>query len=135
MNLLDKKEVFSYKTALTAGSLPPGATAHCLSASLSNDEISLMFQRFKESFHELVYKFPHTYYLTETCINNCIEYYLQRKCLPCFGGEGIEGVRMLLVKYFSVHQCQNMAVRKFMLEALSRKLHDYKKFDQQCFAV
>ena len=94
-----------------------------------------MFQRFKESFHELVYKFPHTYYLTETCINNCIEFYLQRKCLPYFGGEAVDGVRMLLVKYFSVHQCQNMAVRKFMLEALSRKLHEYKKFDQQCFAV
>ncbi len=108
---------------------------YSLTSTLNSEEISLIFQKFKESFYELVYRFPHTYYLTETCINNCIEYYLQRKLLPCFNQEAIKGIKMLLEKYFSIGQSQNIIVRKFVLDALVKKLHDYNKFDQKSFAV
>lgn len=119
LNLLDKKDVFNFKTS---NSIVPG------------DEIALNFQKFKESFYELVYRFPHTYYLTEQCINSCIEYYLQRKLLPHLNTEAIDGIKMLLEKYLWIKQCQNISVRKFVFEALNKKLHDYNKFDQKIFA-
>ena len=119
LNLLDKKDVFNYKTS------------NCHS---TGDEIAVNFQKFKESFYELVYKFPHTYYLTDSCINSCIEYYLQRKLLPYLNTEAIDGIKMLLEKYFLIKQCQNISVRKFVLEAVSKKLHDYNKYDQKMFA-
>lgn len=137
LNLLDKKDVFSYKTSNTAiqplqtpssGALSPG------SSCLIGDEIAFNFQKFKESFYELVFKFPHTYYLTESCINNCIEFYLQRKLLPCYNLEAVSGIKQLLEKYFRINQCHNIVVRKFVLDTLSKKLHDYKKFDQKLFA-
>jgi len=119
---LDKKDVFSYKTANSSGA---GA----------GDELALSFQKFKESFNELVYRFPHTYYLTDACVNNCVEYYLQRKLLPCFSYQAIDGIKKLLEKYFSIQNCQNVFVRKFVLEALTKKLHEYNKFEQKSFAV
>ncbi len=101
----------------------------------TSDEISLIFQKFKESFYELVYKFPHIYYLTDSCINNCIDYYLQRKYLPCINQSAINGIKMILEKYFCIKNSQNIAVRKFVLDAVSKKLHEYKKNDQKSFAV
>ena len=101
LNLLDKKEMFNYKT----GS--------------SNEELFISYQKFKESFYELVHKFPHISYLSvsnqsefkwdrfilaelfkDPCVTNCIEHYLQRKCLPGYNANAIADIGQLLDKYF-----------------------------------
>lgn len=101
---------------------------------MTNDEMAANFQKFKESFYELVYKFPHIHYLTEACVNKCIEFYLLHKLRPCFNLEAIEGIRSLLDKFYDIKQCQNLIVRKFVLGTLTKKLHEYNKYDQKFFA-
>lgn len=84
------------------------------------DDPTWIFYKFKSSFYELVYKFPHTAYLKvkliyqkhqqkrinmyfitqETCINNCIDFYLNLKLLPHYGNESIRKTKALLDKYF-----------------------------------
>lgn len=92
MNLIDKKDVFSYKTSKETGS--GGSTnpqilnsSHAILNSKSGnslysnvrnannlslqkdgnmDEASLVLQKFKESFLELIYKFPNPSYLKVT---------------------------------------------------------------------
>lgn len=139
MNLLDKKDVFSYKTNnATPGPLsPPGSSGqqHSQSQSpMTSEEMALNFQKFKETFYELVYKFPHIHYLTETCVNKCIEFYLLHKLRPCFNEEAMQGIRSLLDKFYCIKQCQNLIVRKFVLGTLTKKLFDYNKYDQKFFA-
>lgn len=145
LNLLDLKEVFSYKTSSTQKD-PQTTTSSTSSTSLLRnsssanlnkenlEEATWIFQKFKESFYELVYKFPRSNYLKENCINNCIEFYLLRKLLPLLGNVSISGIKDLLEKYLSVKNKHNITVRKFVIEALHKKLKDFFTLEQKHFA-
>jgi hypothetical protein len=157
LNLLDSKEVFSYKTSSaatststsgvggggggvkveifspsvssvisvqanqitaasassSASSLSGGAGAGAGGASVlrnpsnvnltreSNiEDMTWIFQKFKQSFYEIIYKFSHANYLKDSCLNNCIDFYLNRKLLPRYGNESIKNLKELLEKYF-----------------------------------
>ncbi len=116
LNLLDKKDVFNYKTG--------------------NDRINsddLILQKFKENFHDLVYKFPFITYLSESCISNCIEYYLHRKLVPSQGKHAIKGIHQLIEKYFSIKNSKNCQVRKNLIDAVIRKLFDYNRTEYNTF--
>jgi hypothetical protein len=76
LNLLDTKEVFSYKAGSSASSCgssgqQSSATGSVLqrnpsSANLNQaslDEAAVIFHKFKDSFYELVYRFPYANYL------------------------------------------------------------------------
>ena len=122
LNLLDKKEVFAYKTSkqdTTAG---------------QNDDMTWLFQRFKESFYDLVYKFPFANkYLNQNCINNCIEFYFQRKLLPSFGKETIKQISIILDKYLNIKNRYSINVRKYIVETIHRRLKEYYGGDQKIF--
>ena len=134
LNLLDKKEVFSYKTA------PPSKENKEQTASLlkaNAEDTGYIFNEYKETFYELVYSFPNAKYLRDSCVNNCIDYYLQKKHVPCFGTQqSVKGIRCLLAKYFCVTAAgkQSVAVRRFVCELLQKKLAYYAKTDQSTFA-
>ncbi len=36
----------------------------------------------------------------ETCINNCIDYLLHKKLLPCFDKNWLENTKVLVQKYY-----------------------------------
>lgn len=135
LNLLDLKDVFSYKTTnkeTTNQSLLRNAS----SASLNKeniDESTLIFQKFKESFYDLVYKFPRANYLKDNCINNCIDFYLMRKFLPIYSSQSIDGIRTLLEKYLKIKNQYNITVRKFVIDVLHRKIKEYYNMDHKSF--
>ena len=117
----------------SSSSLYKGASVTSASLKENMEETTLIFQEFKDSFYELIYKFPHTKYLKDNCINNCIDYYFQRKLLPCFGNESVKEIKVLLEKYFSIKKKHNLGVRKFLIEILHKKLKEYYKTDQKSF--
>jgi hypothetical protein len=147
LNLLDSKEVFSYKTSSAATSTSTtskveisspsvssvisvqanqitAASASSSASSLSGgtgaggasvlrnssnvnltresniEDMTWIFQKFKQSFYEIIYKFSHANYLKDSCLNNCIDFYLNRKLLPRYGNESIKNLKELLEKYF-----------------------------------
>ena len=80
------------------------AAASSLGRDVSNsnsggDEASWLIQRYKEIFYDVVYRFPHDKYLKERCLNNCIDYHLQRKLVPSLGNEAIVNIERVLWKY------------------------------------
>ncbi len=155
LNLLDSKEVFAYKAGSasqpisintiphnnSSGSLSSLATNSLLrnsgSAQLNKDnlgEAAWTFQNFKDSFYELVYKFPNPVYLKDNCINNCIDYYLQKKLLPAFGVESLNGIKDLLEKYFSIKNKHTCFVRKFLIDTLHKRIKSFYQNDNSTFA-
>ncbi len=123
LNLLDEKEVFAYKTAAATNTSTPTTPlgskessqspnpssfphfASSLSSSLTaastigSDEASWLIQRYKEIFYDVVYRFPHDKYLKERCLNNCVDYHIQRKLVPSLGNEAIVSIERVLWKY------------------------------------
>ena len=116
LNLLDKKDVFNYKTGTS-----------------SDDSLAVVLQKFRDSFAEIVFKFPHISYLSDTCINNCVEYYLSRKFLPSHAKHSIKGISQLIEKYFCIRNSKNCQVRKNVIEAVCRKLFDYNRIEYKTF--
>jgi hypothetical protein len=116
LNLLDKKDVFNYKTGMS-----------------SDDSLAVVLQKFRDSFSEIVFKFPHINYLSDACINNCVEYYLSRKFLPSHGKHSIKGISQLIEKYFCIKNSKNCQVRKNAIDAVCRKLFDYNRIEYKTF--
>lgn len=136
INLLDIKDVFSYKTSQKESSSGQGLIRNPSSVSLNSDnieELSFIMYKFKESFYDLVYKFPRPNYLKDTCINNCIDFNIHRKFLPIFGSHSIEGIKVLLEKYLGVSNQFSITVRKNLIETLHRKIKDYYQMDHKAF--
>ncbi|CAF0862230.1 unnamed protein product [Brachionus calyciflorus] len=141
LNLLDLKDVFTYKTSnkenLNQSNSNQSLLRNASTASLNKeniDESTLIFLKFKESFYDLVYKFPPaSNYLKDNCINNCIEFYLQRKFLPIYGSVSINGIKELLEKYLSIKNQFNINVRRYVVDALHRKIKEYFNIDQKSF--
>ncbi|RNA11928.1 hypothetical protein BpHYR1_032478, partial [Brachionus plicatilis] len=136
INLLDIKDVFSYKTSQKESSSGQTLFRNPSSASLNSDnleELSFIMYKFKEAFYDLVYKFPRPNYLKDNCINNCVDFYLQRKFLPIFGPQSIEGIKNLLEKYLAVRNKFSIVVRKNLIEALHRKINEYFQMDHKSF--
>ena len=138
LNLLDKKEVFSYKTTNFATKsdkevsnlFSSSATSLLKNSIVNNEDTAWIFNEFKETFYELVYKFPNIKYLKDSCVNNCVDYYLQRKLLPSYGtNNSVKGIKSLLEKYFllqvNINSRPNVAIRKFVCDMLHKKLNYY----------
>ena len=147
LNLLDKKEVFSYKTTNFATKsdkevsnlFSSSATSLLKNSIINNEDTAWIFNEFKETFYELVYKFPNFKYLKDSCVNNCVDYYLQRKLLPSYGtNNSVKGIKSLLEKYFllqvNINSRPNVAIRKFVCDLLHKKLNYYFTTDQSTFA-
>ncbi len=148
LNLLDKKEVFSYKTSSNfptksdkevSNLFSSSATSLLKNSMVNNEDTAGIFNEFKETFYELIYKFPNFKYLKESCVNNCVDYYLQRKLLPSYGtNNSVKGIKSLLEKYFLIHvNCNskpNVTTLKYLSDLLHKMLNYYFTTDQSTFA-
>jgi hypothetical protein len=152
LNLLDKKDVFACKTAvmkseLNSSSMSSFSASNSLMSqsmtksftqaqrdSTSSEESNILkFHKFQDVFYELVYKFPYANYLKDNCLNNCIDYYLQRKYLPYYGDDAINGINVLLEKYFSIQKQHSPIVRKFLIDSLHKRLKEFYDMDHIMF--
>lgn len=134
INLLDSKDVFSYKT----GQIDSNSSQINLknSANLTSEnleELSFIMYKFKESFYDLVYNFPCPNYLKDHCINNCVDFYLNRKFLPIYGSQSIGGIKTLLEKYICLPNQFSIVVRKNLIDSIHRKIKEYFQMDHKSF--
>lgn len=146
LNLLDKKDVFNYKTSSSTGAVGGSGGNINSSNSISTSNVpttsnatddgnAVVLQKFKDNFHTLVYNFPHISYLNDSCINNCIDYYLGRKLLPTHGKNSIHGIKQLIERYFLIKQNKpiKLEIRKNILELACKKLFDYNRIEYKTF--